>query len=152
MSDTYITTTSAGYDIYKDSHGQCYLFDPFNGIELYDVPCPGATTTPQVPPITGGGVSTGGVLIQSGHSWYEDLLNTLLGLGAIGQGAAYIPSTAMPPKPAYIPAPIQPNSGNIAGNNNNGVAEDLGAVIKKNAIWFLVGGVVYVLFKSGRSK
>ena len=151
--DTYIGTTQQGYDIYRDSRGQCYLYDPYQGIELYNVPCPGTTQTPQVPPVIGGGVSTGGVLIQSGHSWYEDFLNTLLGLSAIGNQAPYIPSTAIPPKPqpTYIPPPVVTgNNNSINTNNGGGVLEDVGGLVRRNAGWILIGGVAYYLFKSGR--
>lgn len=113
--------------------------------------------TPQLPTITTPGGSTGGVLIQRGGSWYEDLLNTLLGLGAINRGATHIPSTNQGAYYAQqaaqqqqlsqlqlqaLAAQRQPQGG--------GVAEDLGDFIRRNSTIILIGGLGYILWRSGR--
>lgn len=144
--------TQSGYPLYQDtSDGSFYIwtgdeYEYTNG--TMDNP-----NTPQLPPISGGGVSTGGVLIQSGHSWYEDLLNTVLGLGAIGNKTGYIPSTAIPSQPYQQQYPSGYNQQQYYASQQN-VGGQFGSSIQsfitKNTGLLLVGGLAFVLWKSGR--
>ena len=135
--------------IEQDSQG-CYYFT--NDGYVVDVPCP---TNQQLPPIISGSVSTTGTsggYIQQGQSWYNDLLNTILGLGAIGQGGT-IQGGAINPRqniPAYIP---QYNQQSQYPNNQSVVnTGSLGDFVSKNATWLLIGGAIYLLWNSGRKK
>lgn len=150
---------------WRDEEG-CYVTD-YNTLVTRSIPCsqmPGSQqqpTTPQLPTISTPNASTGGVLIQSGASWYEDLLNTLLGLGAIGQGAAYIPSTNMGVsnvRPTGLGVSLEQQYALLRQreleqrDTRSGVAEDLGGFVKRNSTWILLGGIAYVLWTSGRKK
>lgn len=114
---------------------------------------------PNYPTINSPSVSTGGVLIQSGQSWYEDLLNSIIGLGAIGQGATHIPTTAHQTTPSnYNQFPtsgltFQEQQALLAAQNANAggaLGSDLQNFVTKNFTWIAIAGAIYLLYKSGR--
>lgn len=142
----------------KLATGECYLTNTYD--YWLRVDCPNAGISPSgnaVPSITGTGASTGGVLIQTGGSWYEDLLNTLLGLGAISQGATHIPSTnqgvSQNPFAAQL-ATIQAQNNlaqaNTRRQDETGIGSGLERFVKENATLLLIGVGVFALYKSGR--
>ena len=142
------------YPIEQDSQG-CYYYDDFGNI--HPVPCGGGGSSypsQNFPPIISGGVSTTGTsggYIQQGQSWYNDLLNTILGLGAIGQGGT-IQGGAINPQqqPAYMPQQYQQSQ--YPQNQSVVNTSSLGDFVSKNATWLLIGGAVYLLWSSGRKK
>lgn len=171
MAFQRVGTDNLGYAIYKDtSDGTCYYYDIFTHAFTLAGQCPTgnvATGSPanqtgnNYPTVSGAGVSTGGVLIQHGNTWYEDLLNTLLGLGAIGQGASHIPSTAHVVQQSNLDQVIAGiNAQNMANTQNQNanagaqVGANLGGslqdFISKNMTLILIGGAAIVLLKSGR--
>ena len=148
-----------GQPVYRDSQG-CYIYSP-DLSEAWDVNCPSTPnvpTSPQLPSMNSGQVSTGGVLIQNGGSWYNDLLNTVLGLAAIGQHQPYIPSTNQAAAVASAQQNTIRNTGTLPINYSNNqlsnaagqTASSLTKFISDNSGVLLVAGAALLLFKSGR--
>lgn len=113
----------------------------------------------QLPTISTPNMSTGGAPIQSGGSWLNDLLNTLIYTSAIGQGATHIPTTAQPV------SSVTPQQGAGALQQQLLLQQQLAAqqasaggkfgdsiqkFISENTGLLLAGGLALVLFRSGR--
>lgn len=141
----------SGNPLFKDTFtDDCYVLK--NDAMVYLGNCPGATgqNTGSLPPfITPGASSPGtGGYIQPGQSWLNDLLNWSLGLAAVGGGQT-IQGGAINPQqqPVYIPPQPTPQGGNV---KELGVGSSLEQFITKNSTWLLIGGAVFLLYKSGR--
>lgn len=155
MAFVRIGTSEYGLPLYQDSFNRqdCYTLEDDTFVYYGDCPNYGFSDgmNNQIPPINTPNVSTGGVLIQHGQSWYEDLLNSLLGLSAIGQGATHIPSTAhqiQPQMPSYIPN--LPPSGIPRNDQGGEFGSDIQKFITKNFTWIAIGGLAFILYRSGR--
>ncbi len=151
-----------GYDgihpiLKNSSGGGCYEYwdenDPSQGTFAVNCPISGgpagysATPTPTYP--VGGGIG----VIQPGGSWYNDLLNTILGLSALGShgsiGAGGINQQQYPQYPygnPYGQGQLPAGQGGIAVNAGN----TLGTFVQKNAVVLLIAGGIFLLYKSGR--
>lgn len=158
MSWTYtgVTDQISGLPVYRNSDdGDCYIYgsDGFDWIGN----CPnvsGAPATP-VPTYPVGG---GGGIIQPGGSWYNDLLNTILGLSALGShgsiSATGINQPITNPYPyggGQYPVGYNPNVGNGQGLLPT-AGSSIGTFIQKNGTMLLIGVGVYLLYNSGRKK
>lgn len=145
----------SGYQLYRDTDdNSCYTFEDGEYVYWGDCGNTGTPSYPNSPVITSPSVGAGGVLIQPGGSWYNDFLNTLLGLSAINEHQPYIPSTAIPARGTSNPYyPINTNPQNLVNPNAPVAAQagaSFGAFLQQNAMWLLLGVVVFVLYKSGR--
>lgn len=116
-------------------------------------PAPSVNT---VPPIISPSMTTGGVLIQSGQSWLEDVLNTILGVTAVSHGATHIPSTAhtvSQPQPQIVYQPSNQGASAIPtgdGSTGGKLGSSIESFIANNTGILLIAIVGIVLFKSGR--
>jgi hypothetical protein len=136
------SATGQKYIWYEDSN-ETY---PYNG--------GGGATLP--PFISGNTSTTGGSggYIQQGQSWLNDLLNFGLGLAAIGnrgtiQGGAINPAAqpqGLPFSAEAIAAAQARSQQNLGGN----FGASLQKFITQNTGLLLIGGVAFVLWKSGR--
>lgn len=152
---------SGGYPLYQDTGtNDCYLLEDDEYVYWGD--CPRGASNQGFPPIIGPGVSVNPPYIQPGGSWYNDLLNTILGLGALGQGGT-IQGGAINPN---IPQ-AQPNynfpQGSLSPSqlaqyqqlqqqqqNDSQFGSDLQRFVTKNFTWIAIGIGAFVLYKSGR--
>lgn len=155
MSLVVVDFTSDQYPIFQDTQtGARYIYytDTDEWVQIR-----AGNITPQLPSVTTSGGSSGGVLITSGHSWYEDLLNAFLGLSAIGANAPYIPSTNQ--GAYYQQRSSQASAEQLAAQRAAAArSQNLGGTfgssfqnfIQQNTGLLLVGGIGLVLWKSGR--
>lgn len=151
---TIVGTSPTGAPIYKDNAG-CYLYDPVYD-EAIPVNCPSGAQN--YPPIIGPNVSINPPYIQSGGSWYNDLLNTILGLGALGQGGTIQGGAINPNVPQVQPNYNFPQGGLTPQQlaqyqqiqNDGQFGSDLQRFITKNFTWIAIGIGAFVLYKSGR--
>lgn len=155
----YVQSNGGNVPVYRDAQG-CYIDI---GGDIYPVDCQGiypASGAQSTPPFIAGNTSSpGGGYIQPGASWFNDILNTLLGLTALGnqgtiQGGSINPN-------------VQPNYSYPQGGISQSQAEQLAAYqrersaggqfgasiqdfVSKNSVLIMVGVLGFVLFRSGR--
>lgn len=143
----------SGLPLYRNSDdGDCYVYD---GSEFEWIgSCPRSPITYPSTPVPTFPVGGGGVYIQQGGSWYNDLLNTILGLSALGSRGT-ISATGINPQQQY-PISYNPYSQGQLPQGRGGIAVDagntLGTFVQKNAVVLIALGGVYLLYQSGRKK
>jgi hypothetical protein len=149
MSDIYL-----GNNTYRDSNtGQCFVY--YEDLGEIPVQCPPSSGS-TLPPIISGGISTtgsSGGYIQQGQSWYNDMLNALLGLAAIGQGGTIQGGAINPRQPSVqqiLQSPTQPLSQAPISNAGASFGAGIQDFITQNFTLLALGAGLLILYKSGR--
>lgn len=144
----YWDTEDNVYYGYDPSTNNYYLTQPVSNSG-------GDSRPPYSTPVATYPVGGGGVYIQPGSSWYNDLLNTILGISALENrgtvGASGVNPQSSNPYYNVTQNPQQQNQ-NLAGNIGGNLGSSLQQFVSKNALFLLLGGGLYFLYASGRKK
>lgn len=94
--------------------------------------------------------NAGGVIAQSGQTTLDKILGTFLSSVALFKNAPYVPTAVVPqqqPQVIYQPSATENYNG---GSGGSGIGSQIENLITNNTGLILIGGLAFVLFKSGR--